>query len=209
MNPVFHVKHPCPPAFDVSRETRARLEAYLALLARWNARINLVGPSSPETWWERHVEDGLQLASLLPDGEGPIADLGSGAGLPGLILAACVSRPIHLVEADQRKCAFLREAAREMGLGHVTIHAQRIEAARLPSLAVVTARALAPLTVLLAHAHRILAPDGVMIFPKGRTAEAELTAAAAHWHMQVERFTSRTEADATILRIRELRPVAD
>lgn len=204
---MFHVKHPNPPAFDVSRETRARLDAYLALLGRWNVRINLIGPSPPDTWWARHVQDGLQLVPLLPEGEGPVADLGSGAGLPGLILAACVARPMHLVEADQRKCAFLREAAREMGLAHVTIHPQRIEAATLPSLAAVTARALAPLNSLLAHAHKILAADGVAIFPKGRSAEAELTEATARWHMDVERFTSCTEADATILRIRELRPV--
>jgi 16S rRNA (guanine527-N7)-methyltransferase len=204
---VFHVKHPIPPAFDVSRETQVRLDAYLALLGRWNARINLIGPSPPETWWARHVQDGLQLVPLLPEGEGPVADLGSGAGLPGLILAACVARPIHLVEADQRKCAFLREAARKMGLDHVTIHARRIEAATLPPLAAVTARALAPLHSLLGHAHKFLASDGLAIFPKGRTAEAELTEATARWHMGVERFTSRTEADATILLIRELRPV--
>ncbi|NDG49080.1 MAG: 16S rRNA (guanine(527)-N(7))-methyltransferase RsmG, partial [Rhodospirillales bacterium] len=84
---------------------------------------------------------------------------------------------------------------------------QRIEAATLPPLACVTARALAPLTSLLAHAHKLLVADGVAIFPKGRMAEAELTEATAHWHMEVERFTSRTEADATILLIRELRPV--
>jgi 16S rRNA (guanine(527)-N(7))-methyltransferase RsmG len=203
---VFHVKHPSPPNFDVSRETRVRLDAYLALLGRWNQRINLVGPSPAETWWARHVEDALQLVPLLPESEGPIADLGSGAGLPGLILAACVTRPMHLVEADQRKCAFLREAAREMGLPHVFIHAERIETASLPPLAVITARALAPLTILLGHSHRLLAPDGITIFPKGRTAEAELTGAAPRWHMQVERFTSRTEAHSTILRIRDLRP---
>ncbi len=148
------------------------------------------------------------MAPLLPEDEGPVADLGSGAGLPGLILAACVVRPFHLVESDQRKCAFLREAAREMALPHVTIHAQRIEAATLPMLSAVTARALAPLTVLLGHADRILVPGGIAIFPKGRNAEAELTEATTGWHMLVERFSSRTEADATILRIRDLRPVA-
>ncbi len=204
---MFHVKLPPPAEADVSRETQARLEAYLALLARWNARINLVGPTPPEGWWSRHIEDGLQLAPLLPDGDGPIADLGSGAGLPGLILAATTNRAVHLVESDQRKCAFLREAAREMSLPHVTIHTARIEAARLPPLAAITARALAPLGILLGFAHPRLAPNGIAIFPKGRTAEAELTEAAPHWHMAVERFASRTDAHATILRIRDLRPV--
>jgi len=204
---LFHVKQPLPPQADVSRETRERLDAYLALLTRWNARINLVGPTPPEGWWARHVEDALQLAPLLPDGDGPIADLGSGAGLPGLILAAVSPRPMHLVESDQRKCAFLREAAREMALPQVIIHPTRIEATRLPPLAAVTARALATLGVLLGHAHRLLAPGGIALFPKGRNAEAELTEVAPHWHMTVERFTSRTDAHATILRIRDLRPV--
>lgn len=196
-----------PPEVVVSRETRARLETYLSLLARWNARINLVGPTPPEGWWARHVEDALQLVPLLPEGDGPVADLGTGAGLPGLILAAWTTRPVHLVESDQRKCAFLREAAREMALPHVAVHAGRIEAVRLPPLAAVTARALAPLVTLLGHAHRLLGRDGTAVFPKGRTAEAELTEAAPHWHMHVERFASRTDAQAIILRIRDLRPV--
>lgn len=201
------MKHPLPPETDVSCETRERLETYLALLGRWNAHINLVGPTPPEGWWTRHVEDALQLVTLLPDGEGSVADLGSGAGLPGLILAACVTRPVHLVESDHRKCAFLREAAREMALPHVTIHAIRIEAVRLPALAAVTARALAPLAILLRHANLLLASGGIALFPKGRTAEAELTEATPHWHMKLERFASRTDAQATILRIRDLRPV--
>lgn len=197
---------PLPPTADVSRETLDRIDTYLALLARWNTRINLVGPLPVAQWRQRHVEDSLQLLGLLPDDDLPLADLGSGAGLPGLILAACVTRPVHLVESDQRKSAFLREAAREMGLAHVTVHALRIEAAKLPPIGVVTARALAALKDLLPHAHRLLAPGGVALFPKGRNAEAELTEATPHWHMEVERFGSRTEAGATILRIRNLHP---
>ncbi|MCS6892800.1 MAG: 16S rRNA (guanine(527)-N(7))-methyltransferase RsmG [Rhodovarius sp.] len=187
-------------------EVSSRIEAYLALLARWNARINLVGPSSPDSWRLRHIEDCLQLLPLLPPGEGPIADLGSGAGLPGLILAAATDREVHLVESDQKKCAFLREAIRTMGLSRARVHPIRVEQVRLPPLEAVTARALAPLARLLPHAHRLLAPGGVAIFPKGRQAEAELTEAARHWHMTVERFGSRTDPEATIFRIRDLRP---
>ena len=181
-----------------------RIETYLALLERWNPRINLVGPGAPALWRSRHVQDSLQLAGLLPPGE--CADLGSGGGLPGLILAAARPDPMHLVEADQRKCAFLREAAREMSLLHVTVHAARIDAARLPKLAAITARALAPLTELLPWAHQHLAEAGTALFPKGRNAEAELTEATPHWHMSVERFGSHTDAEATIFRIRDVRP---
>ena len=195
-----------PPPSTVSRETEQRLESFLGLLLRWNARINLVAERDAETLRRRHVADSLQLLSLLPPGQGPAADLGTGGGFPGLVLAtADTARPWHLVESDKRKAAFLTTAAAELGLSHVTVHACRIEAATLPLLALLTARALAPLPVLLGHAARLLAPDGSALFPKGRTAESELTAASADWTMQVERFESRTEPDATILRITGIR----
>lgn len=193
-----------PPEHPVSRETAARLRAYLRLLLDWNGKINLVAAAPEEALWQRHVVDGWQLLPLLPDG--PLADLGSGGGLPGLVLAIGRAQETHLVESDRRKAAFLMEAARSLGLAHVRVHPQRIEAARLPSIQVVTARALAPLTDLLPHAARLLAPGGVAVFPKGRTAEAELTTAAPHWFMQVERFASRTDAAATIFRLSEIRP---
>jgi 16S rRNA (guanine527-N7)-methyltransferase len=189
----------------VSRETEARIATYLALLAAWNSRINLVGPVPAAEWRTRHVEDSLQLQSFLPP-EGPYADLGSGAGLPGLLLAATGSGPWHLIESDRRKASFLREAARGMGLDKVTVHAERVEAARLPPLMAVTARALAPLEKLLPHAHRLLATGGVAIFPKGKQAEEELTAAAPAWLMRVERFASLTDPQATIFRLSEIRP---
>jgi 16S rRNA (guanine(527)-N(7))-methyltransferase RsmG len=196
------------PETGVSRETGERLAVYLALLAEWNPRINLVAPAGIEEWRVRHVEDSAQLRPLLPE-RGPFADLGSGAGLPGLVLAAVAGEEWHMVESDQRKCAFLREAARRMGLANVAIHAMRIEAARLPPLRALTARALAPLARLLPHAHRLLAPDGVAILPKGRSAERELTAAGPTWLMRIERFASRTEPEATILRLSEIRPARD
>lgn len=192
------------PTHDVSRETEARLREYLRLLITWNARINLVAAAPEEDLWQRHVMDSWQLIPLLPDG--PLADLGSGAGLPGLVIAIGREQETHLVESDRRKSAFLIEACRALGLHHVRVHPARIEAAKLPPLQIVTARALAPLTDLLPHAARILAPGGVAVFPKGRNAEAELTAAAPHWFMQVERFQSRTDAQATILRLSEIRP---
>jgi len=195
------VKHALPP--DPAREER--LSAYRDLLLRWNATINLVAARSAADIDRRHIEDCLQLVPLLP-AAGPIADLGSGAGLPGLVIAAALpEREIHLVESDRRKAAFLIEAAARLDLAQVHVHAQRIEAVALPPLAAVTARALAPLDTLLAHAARLLAPDGVALFPKGRLAEQELTSAAARWHFTTERFPSRTDPEATILRLSEIR----
>lgn len=193
--------------FGVSRETEARLREFLALLQRWNARINLVADRDEGSLWQRHVLDSLQLAPLLPPSDGPMVDLGSGAGFPGLILALASNRPTHLIESDRRKAAFLIEAARTLGLPLVKIHPTRIEAVTLPPAAVVSARALAPLPDLLRHAHKLLAPGGIALFPKGRTAEQELTATARGWNMRVERFPSRTDPASTILRISEIRPV--
>ncbi|WP_237215409.1 16S rRNA (guanine(527)-N(7))-methyltransferase RsmG [Falsiroseomonas oryziterrae] len=194
-----------PPAEPVSADVAARLDRFLDLLVRWNDRINLVADRDADSIRARHIADSLQLLSLLPADDGPVGDLGSGGGFPGLVLAIATARETHLVESDRRKAAFLTEAAGQLGLTRVRVHPQRIEAATLPPLAVLTARALAPLTDLLPHAARLLAPDGVAIFPKGRTAEAELTAALPHWQLQVERFASRTDPDATIFRLSDIR----
>ncbi len=202
------MKQPDDVLAGVSRETEARLRDYLSLLLRWNTRINLIAKAEAEAAWARHVLDSAQLAPLLPDEPGPLVDLGSGAGFPGMVLALLSGRDTHLVESDRRKCAFLQEAARLLGLTGVTIHPSRIDAARLPLAAIVSARALAPLPALLGHAHRILAPGGIALFPKGRTATEELTAAAADWTMRIERFPSRTDPDSTILRLSEIRPVS-
>jgi 16S rRNA (guanine527-N7)-methyltransferase len=198
---------PVPPP-RVPRETEERLEAFLALLLRWNARINLVAERDADTLRRRHIADSLQLLPLLPEGGGEAADLGTGGGFPGLVLAiADGGRLWHLVESDRRKAAFLLAASAELGLSHVRVHTARIESVVLPPLSLLTARALAPLPILLGHAARLLAPEGTAIFPKGRTAEAELTAAAADWTMHIERFASRTEAGATLLRLTGIRRV--
>jgi 16S rRNA (guanine527-N7)-methyltransferase len=192
------------PAPDVSRETHRRLDVFAALLRRWSPRINLVSAADLPHLWSRHIEDCLQLLPCLPAGIDRGIDLGSGAGFPGLILALASGIPFDLIEADQRKAAFLREAVRETGTpAHV--HAVRIEAASLPPAPLVTARALAPLDRLLALASPLLAPGGTFLFLKGRDAERELTEAGRQWHMQVTRVPSRTHPDASILEIRDPR----
>jgi 16S rRNA (guanine527-N7)-methyltransferase len=203
---TFHVK---PSAADqaalaLTPVLQAKLDRYAALVLEWNRRINLVGPMEAGAFRSRHLADSLQLLPLLP-ADGPLADLGSGAGLPGLVLAMGRVLPTHLVEADRRKAAFLQYACAELGLRHVTVHAARIEQVALGGIGVVTARGLAPLGVLLSYAARLLAPDGIALFHKGRGVDTELAAAAAHWHFDVERVPSRTAPDATILRISRLR----
>lgn len=184
-----------------SPETTERLALYRDLLLRWNARINLISGETAAEVDQRHIADCAQLEPLLPK-DGPVADIGSGAGLPGLVLAILQpDHEYHLVESDKRKAAFLVEASAQLKLFMVRVHACRAEHAKLPPLATVTARALAPLASLLPYAAKFLAPGGVALFPKGKTADKELTEAAQDWHFILERFPSITNPEATILRL--------
>ncbi|NYZ13102.1 16S rRNA (guanine(527)-N(7))-methyltransferase RsmG [Azospirillum sp. RWY-5-1] len=184
----------------VSRETLDRLAAYADIVRRWQPKINLVGPSTLDDLWHRHMLDSAQLFPLLPAGTRTLVDLGSGAGFPGLVLAVMGVPDVHLVESDTRKAAFLREAARLSGT-NVTVHARRIDAVPDLTADVVTARALAPLAELLAWAHRFVGSSGVALFPKGQQAEHELAEAAHGWRLSVDRFPSRTDANGAILRV--------
>ncbi len=192
-------------SISVSRETRARLAVFVGLLLRWQKAVGLIsaGDAVPARLWKRHIADALQLAPLIPPAARTAIDLGSGAGFPGLVLAIATGLPFALIEADQRKAAFLREAVRATQ-APATVHAQRIETLALPPADLLTARALAPLPALLAYAAPLLAASGVCLFPKGRGVEEELTAAAAGWQMHLRRVQSRTDPTATILCISEL-----
>lgn len=189
-------------AIEVSRETRERLDIYLAELRRWQSVKNLVGPKTLDDAWNRHVVDSLQLASLA---QGEVwADLGSGAGLPGIVLA--IAHPnlrVHLIESDGRRCAFLRHMARLLSLP-VTIWNERIEVVtrRLqPEPNVVAARAVARLSELLAYSENMLKAGAIGLFPKGRDHEAELTEARRSWTFDADIIPSRTDPDGRILRI--------
>jgi 16S rRNA (guanine527-N7)-methyltransferase len=193
------VKHGSAPD-GVSRETSEALERFSSLLARWNRTVNLVSRRDEPLLWDRHITDSLQLVPLMQPLPACAIDLGSGAGFPGLILALATRVPFDLIEADQRKAAFLREAARVTD-APVRVHATRIEAAGVAPAPLVTARAVAPLSKLLALAAPLLAPGGQCLFLKGASVQSELTHAATQWHMHVERIPSRTAPDASILRI--------
>ena len=196
------------PGLDASPATLERLEAYEALARRWTERINLVAPSTVPDLWTRHIADSAQLWPLAPSGARTWADHGSGGGFPGLVIAILAAKAgapqVTLIESDQRKCAFLRTAARELGL-KPTILDQRAEAAPPQAADVVSARALAPLPALLPLVVRHLAPGGTALLPKGRDHAAELEAARAQgWTFAAEALPSATDPSARILRLTDL-----
>jgi 16S rRNA (guanine527-N7)-methyltransferase len=198
----------CGRLLGVSRETLPRLEAYVALLETWNPRINLVSAASLGDVWRRHILDSGQLLRHLPPGARVVVDLGSGAGLPGLILAILGVPEVHLIESDQRKAVFLREAARVAGAS-VTVHAQRIEAVAPFPADVVTARALAPLTQLLEWSAPFLREGTVCLFLKGAGVADELTAARQKWIMHTQTLASLSDDKGHILRLEGLRHAPD
>lgn len=196
--------------FDVSRETMDRLERYVDVLTNWQRRINLIGRSTLDDIWGRHIADSLQLARLAPEEALIWLDLGSGAGLPGLVLAIVLgSRSgfhMHLVDSNGRKCAFLQAAAAATSAPVSVHHAsiERLGAASEPIRAdVITARALAPLVRLIPLARPFMWKKTVLLLPKGQDVETELTAAAISSTLRVERRPSVVNPAATILRIEE------
>jgi 16S rRNA (guanine527-N7)-methyltransferase len=187
----------------VSRETLARLEAYADLLTRWSARINLVGRDTLPDLWRRHILDSAQLHPLIPSATRSLVDFGSGAGLPGLVLAILGVPGVELVEADSRKAAFLREAARITG-AEVAIRPCRVQAVPPHSVDVVTARACAPLDRLLDLAAPFLAPDTLCLFPKGERFNEELTLARKDWTMNVSVEQSLSDRRGVVLRLQQV-----
>lgn len=193
-------------ATEVSRGT-PWIDEFVDLLLTWNRRINLLSPKDIRRLLTRHIEDSLELAEHIPPGADRAADIGSGAGFPGLILARHSGIHFDLIESDQRKAAFLREAIRTTHAPAV-VRPERAEDVSLPPYSLVTARAVAPLPKLLELAAPLIAPGGVALFPKGPSVDAELTIAATKWHMRVERFPSVSTQGAVILRISGLQRVA-
>lgn len=193
------------PEMHVSRETKERLEAFVALLEKWNPRINLVSSRDMAFVWGRHVRDSLQIAPLV-QGASSFIDLGSGGGFPGVITAIATNVPGTLIESDQRKAAFLREAAR-VTVAPVKVLAERIEQATPEPAPIVIARALAALPKLLEWTAPLLAKGGKAVFLKGQQAEDELTEARRNWHMDVCIHPSVTSHDGVILEVSNLERV--
>ena len=185
---------------DVSRETGEKLAAYVALVEKWQPRVNLVSSSTLPEIWTRHIWDSAQLAPLVPAGAHRILDVGSGAGFPGLVLAALCDAECHLVESDQKKAIFLQTVVRECGIP-ATIHTARIES--LPSLDadIITARALAPMDRLLDLLAGQLSPGTRCLFLKGAQAEGELAALGTRPELSWQLTPSLTNPDAFVVNL--------
>lgn len=198
---------------EVSEDTLQRCQTYCDLVEKWNPRINLVAKASLVDIWVRHIIDSAQLYRFAPQSSSKWADLGSGGGFPGLVLAILSRQTapdrLHvLIESDQRKAVFLREAARVLDC-RVSVVSNRIEQVDPVGADVVTARALAPLSQLLGLVGRHMRADGMAILPKGGAFEVELATARMEWQFDVVVHASVTGPDGHILQISGLRAQAE
>ncbi|WP_114227500.1 MULTISPECIES: 16S rRNA (guanine(527)-N(7))-methyltransferase RsmG [Sphingomonas] len=181
---------------DVSRETFERLERYVALLRGGNEQQNLISASTLDKIWSRHIIDCAQLLRFTP--HGAIADIGSGAGLPGLVIAILSEQPITLIEPRRLRVEFLERCIADLNLPHVRVFHGKAE--RLSGrFDAITARAVASVDKLFAAAHHLSHPETVWVLPKGRNGENELAAAQASWQGRFRTERSITEGDAVIV----------
>lgn len=181
----------------VTDAQRHKLQTYVELLTKWQKRINIVGPKTIGDVWSRHMLDSWQVIHNLPTDTREIVDLGTGGGFPGMVLAQLGTWKIHLVDSDARKCSFLREVKRATAAS-VEIHNERIENLEIQA-DVVTSRACAPLTQLLAWSAALLKPGGICVLLKGRNWREELTEAEKEWKLEVSSVPSQTDPDSVIL----------
>jgi len=196
---------------SVSRETLEGFETWHRLLEETNAHTNLVGRSTLADFWERHALDSYQLWDHIPHGSRRFADLGAGAGFPGIALALglkdkSLDGQVLMIDSVGKKVAFLKKVIAETGVP-AEARSIRVEALDPDTVVdVVTARAFAPLHKLLGYAHPLLKKGAVGLFFKGRRFEEELTGARKNWTFEVEVIPSRT-SDGVILRIEEVKRV--
>lgn len=192
--------------FFVSHETIDKLCAYEVILQKWQKAINLIGPTTVDDIPERHFYDSAQMLRFIPDLDVRLADMGSGAGFPGMILAILGVKDVHLIESDVRKATFLREVSRETKTP-VTIHDKRAENCAIDGIDVFTARALAPLGDLLGHVAKLTTKtDCYGLFLKGLQYEEEIEKAKKKWQFSAEIYQSETDVSGKIIKIKNLTP---
>ena len=194
--------------FPVPYETILRLDAYRERLIFWNDKMNLVAPSTISQIWVRHFLDSAQLMPLIPEEATSVADLGSGAGFPGLvlsILAKETKKNLHVfaIESTGKKAEFLATVAEELGL-EVSVKRERIETIKNLKADIITARALTALPELLKYANRLIKKDSLCLFLKGRKATEELTEAEKYWTFNTTIHKSLSDESGKILVIKNL-----
>jgi len=200
-----HVKAILSERLNVSRETIDDLEILVRLLKKWNMTINLVGKSTVDDVWPRHILDSAQVWQFRPKFLDAWVDLGSGGGFPGLVLAVLAKSDapdvvFHLIESDARKCAFLRNVSRETSLNTV-IHTARIEDVNEITANVVSARALASVDMLLGLSRSFLSENAYCLFLKGQGCATEVEKAHESWHFKSEMTESLSDSSGTILKL--------
>lgn len=194
-------------ALNVSRETIDQLRSFEALVQKWSPKINLVSKAELPKLWDRHIIDSAQLFQHAPTA-GRWLDIGSGGGFPGVVVAILSqgfgqNHTFTMIESDQRKCAFLRTAARTLGL-EMTVLSERIEKVPPLNADILSARALTNLDRLLGFAEHHLAETGIALFPKGETWHKEHMSAQDVWSYRCEAITSETNAAAAVLKIQDI-----
>lgn len=196
----------------VSRETLERLQLFETLTRKWTKKINLIAPSTLDDLWVRHIEDSAQIWAHRSTEASTWVDIGSGGGFPGLVVAALAAEDqpdlkVTLVESDTRKCVFLRQAAREMGLD-VQVENARIEAVSGLKADILSARALATIDQILHLSKELTDLSTVFLLPKGKTAQQELDAAAESWSFEYLTSISATDPEASLIKLWSLSPLS-
>lgn len=187
----------------VSRETRERLERFAAILVTANDQQNLVSQHSLADLWRRHIEDSAQLVAYGQNGIW--VDIGSGGGLPGIVVAILRTDPVILIEPRRLRAEFLRHCSAELGLTHVDVRTQKVEQAT-GQADIISARAVAALPKLLTMAHHLSHPGTIWVLPKGRVAASELESAREAWQGDFHMKPSQTEAGSSIIVARHVEP---
>lgn len=188
-----------------SREALGMLDQYAAMLVEWNEKFNLVAPSTIPHVWNRHILDSAQLVQLVPSSpDQVVADLGSGAGFPGLVLSIMGIKNVNLIESTGKKADFLRAVIEKLKLDAI-VHQDRIENLKELKADIITARALGSLNDLFHVVQNIAKKDVYCLFLKGQKADVELTEARKCWMFDCEKTQSQSDPSGSILAIRNLR----
>lgn len=191
--------------YSVSRETLQKLHEYGELVLAANREQNLVSKSTEDAFWTRHLLDSAQLCALMPPGAKTCLDVGSGAGLPGIVIALMTDAAVTLVEPRRLRAEFLSKAVDTLRLtGRVSVVAAKVERVAHRTFDVITARAFASLSETIEASRHLATSDTWWLLPKGRNAKGEIADAAAHWNAEFEMVPSRTAPDAAVVRVRSL-----